>query len=106
MSWGYVTTFAINYNFPFYRLQEHLSVSHEKASFNKYLRNYRFYSAEADLSVKNQVLTVVLKQRKNLNVTSLKILMYMAQLSLLLNKIYVLRVLYGCTYHMCITYNI
>ena len=45
MSYGYVTTAALNYTFPSYKMHEH-SVSHEKDSFNKHLMNYMFYSAE------------------------------------------------------------
>ena len=43
MSQGYVTIVALNYTFHFYRLHEHISISHETGSFNKHLRKYMFY---------------------------------------------------------------
>ena len=36
---GYGTTVALNYTFHFYQMHEHGSVSHEKDSFNKHLKN-------------------------------------------------------------------
>ena len=46
-------------------IYEHVKVSHEKDNFNKHLSNYKFYSANVDSSVKNQVPAVIWKQKKN-----------------------------------------
>ena len=48
-----MTTVALNYIFHFYRMHEHVSVSHEKADFNRNLRNCRFCCPEVDSSVSN-----------------------------------------------------
>ena len=64
-------------------MHEHIKVTHEKDSFNKHLRNYRFNSSEVDHVLKESSATIALKtEKKPLNSTSLKILMctYMAQI--------------------------
>ena len=63
---SYVITFALDYTFHFYRMHEHVTVSHEKDSFNKHLSNYRFYSVKVDSSVKESSANSALKTEKTL----------------------------------------
>ena len=56
------------------------NVSHEKGSFNKHLRDYRFDGAEVGLRDKKSSASGALTTEKKLNATSLKILICMAKI--------------------------
>ena len=59
MNKGYVTTVTLNSTFHFYKMHELISVSHERDSFNKHLRNYILYIVEVGSSAKDQALAVL-----------------------------------------------
>ena len=94
MSYSYITVVTLNYTFHFYRIHRHVTVSHEKDSFNKHLRNCRFYSAEVDSSVlRIKSLQCFKNRRKTLMLQVWKFSYVWLRYSLFLNKIYVPRAL-------------
>ena len=94
MSYSYITVVTLNYTFHFYRIHRHVTVSHEKDSFNKHLRNCRFYSAEVDSSVlRIKSLQCFKNRRKTLMLQVWKFSYVWLRYLLFLNKIYVPRAL-------------